>query len=104
MRGIVFKYGVHGDPLLRPDIGGKIVVLVGYSEKPKIGSMVEYEIIERKDHFDYGGLVQTRVQKPLPEIRRLHEPVGDSLEGSLEDIQGFWDRVFAEYMTEKARV
>ena len=44
MKGIVFKYGAQGDPLVRPKFGGKIVVLTGYAKRPEIGTEVDYNL------------------------------------------------------------
>ena len=63
MKGTVFKYGAQGDQLLRPEDGGKIVILTKYPKRPKIGSTVEYEISRQSGSVNYGNLVQTQPQK-----------------------------------------
>lgn len=99
MKGTVFKYGAQGDPLLRPKNGGRIVILTGYPERPKIGSTVEYDLTRRNHSVDYGVLRQT----PASEKRQVAKVSENPLERSLNEIQALWDSSFAQHMTDEVR-
>src|SRR3989338_3432008 len=103
MKGTVFKYGAQGDPLLRPVDGGKIVVLTGYSERPTIGSTVEYDVTRQSDSVNYGALRQSQPQRTAPERRQASEVFENPLERSLNEVKSLWDRSFAKHMTDKGR-
>lgn len=102
MKGTVFKYGIQGDPLLRPENGGRIVILTGYPERPQIGSTVEYDITRQSHSVDYGVLRQPQSQKPVPE-RRVTEVFQNPLERTLSEIQALWDTRFARHMTAESQ-
>ena len=99
MKGTVFKYGAQGDPLLRPENGGRIVILTGYPERPKIGSTVEYDVTRHSNSVDYGVLRQAQSRKPASTTQVSENP----LERSLNEIQILWDTSFSRHMTAEAQ-
>ena len=103
MKGTVFKYGAQGDPFVRPQSGGKIVVLTDCEDRPEIGTEVDYTVTIQGRSVVYATLQQTsqKIHRERPEITRVEE---NPLERSLNEIQALWDKSFAEHMTEKSKV
>ncbi|MDP1695773.1 MAG: hypothetical protein Q8L29_02590 [archaeon] len=99
MKGTVFKYGGQGDPLVMPESGGKIVVLTGCKERPKIGTEVNY-VVDRQGK----KVVYATLQKSSQETSAERPIVENPLEKGLNEIQGLWDKHFAEHMTDESRL
>ena len=53
MRGTVIRYGKSGDPVVRPDGGGKIVILTKYETLPRIGEEVVFHLRTQRRNFAY---------------------------------------------------
>src|SRR3989338_3025763 len=103
IKGIVFKYGAQGDPLVRPKFGGKIVVLTGYAKRPEIGTEVDYNLNRQGESVVY-GTIQLTSQKSKVESKAEPRVQENLLESSLNEIQALWDRSFAEHMRDEAKV
>lgn len=68
MKGKIFNYGKRGDPLIRSEEGGKIVVLTGYDQRPEIGTIVEYHITKYSKSVCYGILSSQKTPHGLLEV------------------------------------
>lgn len=113
MKGKVFDYGKKGDPLVRPEGGGKIVILTQYDRKLKVGEIVDCDVTGETDSFYRGALVPkkdavARPEKTAPHIlskpksSRPWEKIG-SVEQMLSEIQKLWDGTFAQHMTKESQ-
>jgi hypothetical protein len=113
MKGKVFDYGRQGDPLVRPEGGGKVVILTRYDRKLKVGETVDYDVTCETDSFYRGTLISKKDlgEKPgkkAPPVLSKPKPSHpwekiSSMEQMLLEIQKLWGEKFVQHMTPESQ-
>ncbi len=94
MKGEVISYGSRGDPVVRPEDGGKLVVLTTYDAKPPIGTTIDFMMVRTGKRVNQGSL-----QVP----KGGHTDTNHPLYTQLANIQALWDGEFVQHMTPEAK-